>query len=80
MDAPKGSLIAYSTSPGKTASDGEGKNRLYIGELISEVKSVNVTITQLFQKVRKSVMEKSNDEQVPWESTSLTADFYFNRK
>jgi len=25
-------------------------------------------------------MEKSKDEQVPWESTSLTADFYFNRK
>jgi uncharacterized caspase-like protein len=80
MDAPKGSLIAYSTSPGKTASDGEGRNGLYTGELISEIKSVNVTITQLFQKVRKSVMEKSKDEQVPWESTSLTADFYFNRK
>ena len=80
MDAPKGSLIAYSTSPGKTASDGEGKNGLYTGELISEIKSVNLTITQLFQKVRKAVMEKSKDTQVPWESTSLTADFYFNRR
>lgn len=80
MDAPKGSLIAYSTSPGKIASDGEGKNGLYTGELISEIKSVNLTITQLFQKVRKAVMEKSKDEQIPWESTSLTADFYFNRK
>lgn len=80
MDAPKGSLIAYSTSPGKIASDGEGKNGLYTGELLSEIKSVNLTITQLFQKVRKSVMEKSKDEQIPWESTSLTADFYFNRK
>lgn len=49
----------------KTASDGEGKNGLYTGELISEIKSVNVTITQLFQKVRKSVKEKSKDEQVP---------------
>ncbi|MEO5599908.1 MAG: caspase family protein [Cyclobacteriaceae bacterium] len=80
MDAPKGSLIAYSTSPGKTASDGEGKNGLYTGELISEIKTVNLTVTQLFQKVRKAVMEKSKDTQVPWESTSLTADFYFNRK
>lgn len=79
MDAPKGSLIAYSTSPGKTASDGEGKNGLYTGELISEIKSINLTITQLFQKVRKSVMKKSNYSQVPWESTSLTEDFYFNR-
>jgi uncharacterized caspase-like protein len=80
MEAPKGSLIAYSTSPGKTASDGEGKNGLYTGVLVSEINSVNVSITQLFQKVRKSVMEKSKDEQMPWESTSLTADFYFNRK
>lgn len=80
MDAPKGSLIAYSTSPGKTASDGEGKNGLYTGELIAEIKSADLTVNQLFQKVRKSVMEKSKDKQVPWESTSLTADFYFNRK
>ena len=80
MEAPKGSLIAYSTSPGKTASDGEGKNGLYTGVLVSEINSVNVSITQLFQKVRKSVMEKSKDEQMPWESTSLTADFFFNRK
>jgi hypothetical protein len=80
MEAPKGSLIAYSTSPGKTASDGEGKNGLYTGVLVSEINSINVSITQLFQKVRKEVMEKSKDEQMPWESTSLTADFYFNRK
>ncbi|WP_164974132.1 AbiJ-related protein [Filimonas effusa] len=80
MEAPKGSLIAYSTSPGKTASDGEGTNGLYTGILVSEITTMNVTITQLFQRVRKSVMEKSKDEQIPWESTSLTADFYFNQK
>ncbi len=80
MEAPKGSLIAYSTSPGKTASDGDDKNGLYTGVLIKEIKSINISITQLFQKVRKGVMEKSKEEQVPWESTSLTADFYFNRK
>lgn len=80
MDAPKGSLIAYSTSPGKTASDGTGKNGLYTGELISEVTAVNTTINQMFQNVRKQVMIKSNDEQIPWESTSLIADFYFNKK
>lgn len=80
MEAPKGSLIAYSTSPGKTASDGEGSNGLYTGVLIGEIKSVNTSITQMFQKVRKIVMERSRDEQIPWESTSLTADFYFNKK
>jgi len=80
MEAPKGSLIAYSTSPGKTASDGDGKNGLYTGVLVGEIKSINVSINQLFQRVRKVVMSKSNGDQVPWESTSLTADFYFNKK
>lgn len=80
MDAPKGSLIAYSTAPGKTASDGEGNNGLYTGVFVEEVKSTNTTITQMFQKIRKKVMEKSKNEQIPWESTSLTADFYFNKK
>jgi AbiJ N-terminal domain 3/Caspase domain len=79
MDAPNGSLISYSTSSGKTASDGNGDNGLFTGELIAEIKTKDITITQLFQKVRKSVMDKSNNEQVPWESTSLIADFYFNK-
>ena len=80
MEAPKGSLIGYSTSPGKTASDGDDANGLYTGCLVREIKGVNVSVNQLFQEVRKAVIEKSNGEQIPWESTSLTADFYFNKK
>jgi len=79
MSAPTGSLIAYATSPGKTASDGEGKNGLYTEKLIAEIKTVNLAVPQMFQKVRNAVKEKSNGDQVPWESTSLTADFYFNQ-
>ncbi len=78
MDAPKGSFIAYATSPGKTASDGEEENGLYTGELIRFIGEKQLSITQLFQKVRKSVMDISNDRQIPWDATSLTADFYFN--
>lgn len=80
MEAPRGSLIAYSTSPGKTASDGDDNNGLYTGVLVSEIKSINITVTQLFQRVRKIVMQRSRDEQIPWETTSLTADFYFNKR
>jgi len=29
FDAPPGSLLAYATSPGNTAADGEGENGLY---------------------------------------------------
>lgn len=35
MSAPQGSLIAYSTAPGKTASDGDGENGLYTEALLN---------------------------------------------
>ena len=78
MNAPKGSLIAYSTSPGKTASDGVGLNGLYTDVLLQHIGSKGITITTMFQNVRKDVIAKSNNEQIPWEMTSLTADYYFN--
>ena len=78
MNAPMGSLIAYSTAPGRTASDGEGKNGLYTDVLLEHIGSKSLTITTMFQKVRRDVLEKSNNEQTPWESTSLTADYHFN--
>lgn len=79
MNAPKGSLIAYSTAPGHTASDGAGKNGLYTEALLNHISGKGSPVNTVFQKVRLEVMEKSKEEQVPWESTSLTADFFFNR-
>ena len=32
IDAPKGTFIAYATSPGKVAADGEGRNGLYTSQ------------------------------------------------
>jgi hypothetical protein len=79
MNAPKGSLIAYSTAPGHTASDGNGKNGLYTEALLNHISGKSSPVNTMFQKVRLEVMEKSKEEQIPWESTSLTADFYFNK-
>lgn len=78
MNAPTGSLIGYATSPGKTASDGVGANGLYTGSLLSHISEKGTSITSMFQKVRLEVINKSKGEQLPWESTSLTADFFFN--
>lgn len=80
MNAPTGSLIAYSTSPGRTASDGSGSNGLYTAALLENLKTPEITILQMFQNVRRSVTDKSFKQQIPWESTSLTADFYFVNK
>jgi uncharacterized caspase-like protein len=79
MNAPKGSLIAYSTAPGQTASDGSGNNGLYTEALLNHINGKSTPVNTMFQKVRLEVMQKSREEQIPWESTSLTADFYFNK-
>jgi uncharacterized protein (TIGR02145 family) len=78
MDAPFGTLIAYSTAPGKTASDGSGKNSPYTSAILESIKIPNITIIQMFQNVRSIVSQKSSKQQIPWESTSMTGDFYLN--
>ena len=77
MNAPSGSLIAYATSPGRTASDGSGANGLYTSALLENIKLPGINILQMFQNVRRTVSLKSGKQQIPWESTSLTADFFF---
>lgn len=78
MSAPYGTLIAYSTAPDKTASDGEGENGLYTSVLIDEILTPNLTIVQILQNVRTKLIKLSKGQQVPWESTSLLNDYIFN--
>jgi uncharacterized protein (TIGR02145 family) len=80
MNAPSGTLIAYSTAPGSTASDGSGKNSLYTTALLENIIRPDIPILQMFQTVRATVSQKSSNGQVPWEATSLIGDFYFNPK
>jgi uncharacterized protein (TIGR02145 family) len=77
MSSPVGTLIAYSTAPGKTASDGYTFNSPYTTALLRYIDQPNITILQMFQFVRKEVREYSNNLQIPWETTSLEGNFYF---
>lgn len=80
MDAPAGSIVAYATAPGKTASDGLGKNGLYTEELLSYIFRPDLKVEDLFKQVRINVMKKTNNRQIPWETSSLTGDFYFTKE
>jgi hypothetical protein len=77
MNAPSGSLIAYATSPGNTASDGSGANGLYTSAILQYIGQADLQIEDMFKKVRQKVIKDSGGKQTPWESTSLTKDFYF---
>lgn len=80
MNAPSGSIIAYATSPGKTASDGSGKNGLYTSAILQYIKVPGLSIEEFFKNVRTAVERNSNRAQTPWESTSLKGNFYFKLK
>lgn len=79
INAPKGSLIAFSTSPGEKAMDyGAGRNSIYTGSLLNHIDDVNVPIEDFFKRVRTSVYTLSNGKQTSWEHTSLIGNFCFN--
>ena len=77
MDAPAGILIAYSTAPGAVAADGKGRNSPYTEALTIAMRDVREPVEQVFKHVRVGVMSATAGRQVPWESSSLTGDFYF---
>ena len=77
VDAPKGTLIAFATAPGKVAMDGEGKNSTYTTALLRTMAEPGLSVESMFKRVRGEVARVTNDQQIPWESSSLTGDFYF---
>ncbi len=80
VDAPAGSIVAYSTAPGTEAFDGKGKHSPYAAAFMRTVKQPNLPIEQVFKKVRVLVNEATDTKQTPWESSSLTEDFTFFSK
>ncbi|WP_454045268.1 caspase family protein [Chryseobacterium sp. Marseille-Q8038] len=80
VKAPKGSLIAFSTSPGEKAQDfGKGGHSIYTGCLLKHLEDPDIPIEVLFKRVRVSVNSLSKGKQTPWEHTSMIEDFYFHR-
>ncbi len=77
MDAPAGSYIAFATAPGRTAADGSGSHGLYTQYLLAQMAQPGLKLEDVFKRVRAGVMRDSREQQVPWESSSITGDFYF---
>jgi hypothetical protein len=78
MHAPKGTLIAFATSPGEKAKDGLTGNGLYTGALLAHIEDENISIEELFKRVRNTVSSFSGGKQTSWEHTSLVGTFQFN--
>ena len=73
-------FIAFSTSPNKAAigSSLATENSIYTRYLIQHIYEPNIKIEDVFKKVRSDVDKHTGGLQIPWESTSLKKDFFFN--
>ncbi len=77
--APTGTYIAFAAAPGTTAADGVGtRNGVFTGALLANLKRPGLKLEEVFKATREAVMTRTANKQVPWDSSSLKGDFYFN--
>lgn len=81
MVAPSDTLIAYSTSPGSVAYDGNGRNSIYTKNLLSQIAVSGQDVLKLFSVVGEAVQRETVNQrppQVPWLLSSLRGQFGFS--
>ncbi|KWT70128.1 MULTISPECIES: caspase family protein [unclassified Variovorax] len=76
--APRGTMVAYATSPGQVASDGRGRNGAYTAALLEHLATPDCSIEGMFKRVRNTLSTATDGKQISWEHTSLAGDFFFN--
>ncbi|WP_336486642.1 SUMF1/EgtB/PvdO family nonheme iron enzyme [Methylobacterium nigriterrae] len=79
VDAPEGTLVLLAAPPGKVVRDGSGDLSLFMGELLKELRTPNLTAEEAFAHTRMGVSRASNAEQVPWVASSLMEEFHFSK-
>jgi hypothetical protein len=77
VDAPRGSYIAYATAPGQVALDGDKGNSPYASALAAAIRTPGLTLEDTFKKARREVLAATADQQIPWDTSSITGSFYF---
>lgn len=76
--SPKqGALIVYSTAPDAVAYDGGGEVSPFAEAFSDHLLAPNREIRDVLTTVRKDVIERTDNRQVPWDASSLTAQFFF---
>jgi formylglycine-generating enzyme required for sulfatase activity len=71
-----GTIIAFATAEGNTASDGEGSNGLFTSKLVAQMR-VAQPIETVFKNTRVEVIKASGNKQSPQEWSMLTGNFQF---
>jgi uncharacterized caspase-like protein len=78
--SPRGSLIAFATSPGTASLDGlpTERNSIYTKHLLNQLRiQPHLSVSDLLTQVAGGVAKETNQEQWPWKSDSLIDRFCF---
>lgn len=62
---PPGSIIAYATSAGSVAGDGDGRNGIFTAELLRILAMPGIDVSELFRLTGLAVQERTAGRQVP---------------
>jgi hypothetical protein len=71
-----GTLIAYSTAPGKVAADGNRGNSPFSESFARNLRMPGLEVRQMLTRVRNEVAAETGEAQVPWDTSSLRGDVY----
>src|SRR5919108_1079197 len=77
MNNRVGTLIAFATEPDKVALDGEGEHSPFTQALLEHIEAPGIEVRQMLSRVRATVINNTNGEQLPLDTSALVEDFYF---
>lgn len=75
----EGSVIAFATSPGDVALDGNGSNSPFTEALLRHIDAPNTSIQSVMTRVTGDVYRATEQRQRPWVNASLIGEVYLNR-
>lgn len=73
-DNGRGTGIAFATSPGEVAADGDGEHSPFTEALLRHIGTPNLPITSIMSRVTGEVYEATGQRQRPWFNQSFTGD------
>ncbi|PUB17289.1 caspase family protein [Yoonia sediminilitoris] len=72
-------MFVYATQPDNVAYDGTGRNSFFTEAMLSHIYTPGQDISELLINVRRDVLAATGGKQIPWNNSSLTRQFRFDR-
>jgi uncharacterized caspase-like protein len=77
VEAPRGTIVSFSTQSGQTAADGSGRNSPYTSAFLKHIEEPQ-EIGDVFRDISSDVYDSSGKTQLPELSLSIIGKFYLN--